>query len=212
MGMILLAVWFFSLEKRTLAIALALSACCAGGDARAQGTERQDCVRAWYGDRLHAPTESGELALSVLHKIEGQPKAVPMKTCIDADSVMDELRFASFSSGKKDTVTEFNRYLTNLGEELNHPDLSLSDVVVKAIDIMSPWDKPVAVLAVRSDKGTYRIILNASEVGITNWARRLLPGTYRIRVVKDLRVVYTSDALLLGAGENRTIDIDNLPR
>jgi hypothetical protein len=161
---------------------------------------------------LHVGTESGDVASSLLRKIEVQPNARPIKTCIDVDSVMDQLRFSSFDSGKHDTLVEFNSYLKNLSDELNHPDLSMSDVVAKIIDLMSPWDKPVAVLAVRSDKGTYQIILNATQVGITNWARRVVPGTYRIRVVKDLRVVYSSNGLTLAPGENRTIDIDNPPQ
>jgi len=207
----LLAVWFFPGTKKTMVLAIVTAIFCAS-NARAQETDRPKCVQTWYQDRLHAPTESGDLALSLLRKVEVQPNAKPIKTCIDADSVMDQLRFSSFDSGKKDTVVEFNSYLKNLSDELNHPDLSMSDVVAKIVDLMSPWDKPVAVLAVRSDKGTYQIILNAAQVGITNWARRLVPGTYRIRVVKDLRVVYSSNGLSLAPGENRTIDIDNLPQ
>jgi hypothetical protein len=75
---------------------------------------------------------------------------------------------------------------------------------------MSPWDRPVGVLSVRSSKGTFQILLNAAEVGLTNWSARLVPGTYRIRIVKDLKVVYSSNDLQIAANETKIIDLDPL--
>jgi hypothetical protein len=208
-ALILLAVWLFGRKPKAVALAAVLAVFFAG-TANAQEIDRQKCVESWYQDRLHVSNSSGDLALGVLQKIEKEPNAKPIRTCLDVDLVLDRLRFAAVNSGKKDTEPEFASYLKTLADELSHPELSMSDVVHSIIDLMSPWDRPVGVLSVRSSKGTFQILLNAAEVGLTNWSARLVPGTYRIRIVKDLKVVYSSNDLQIAANETKIIDLDPL--
>ncbi len=86
----------------------------------------------------------------------------------------------------------------------------MSDVVHSIVDIMAPWDQPLGVLSVHSSKGTYSILINGSPVGLTNWSRRLLPGTYRIRVAKDYKAVFAENHFIVTAGETKVIDVDGL--
>jgi hypothetical protein len=155
------------------------------------------------------PCPGGEPAK--LHgALEQRPGGKQITNCIDADSVLDQIRFASTQANDQDASVNLEKYLVALNEELGHPGLGTSDVVLAVIKIMSPWDKPLGILFVHSSKNTYNILLNTNLVGITNWSRRLEPGTYRIRVIRHLDSVYSDNALTITAGETKDIDLDKL--
>jgi hypothetical protein len=205
---VLLGIWLFG-PKKAPAIVLFLIAACVPG-AKAQAFDANSCVLGWYKDRLHEPNASTKSAMDVMHRIQKKPEARPFKSCGDLESVLDQLRFSAVQSGKQDTPVSFNSYLAGLQDELDHPGLSTSGIVHSIIELMSPWDEPLAVLSVRASDGTYQILLNATEVGLTNWTRRVKPGTYRVRVVRNFKVAYSSDSVTLAADESKVIDLDRV--
>ena len=204
----LIGAWLFRLKAKLVLILVCLILELVP-TAKAQEVDAKSCLQNWYKDRLGTKDQSVTAALSVIRKIQSQPQGRSPKTCVEFDSVLDQLRFSAVDAGKPDDLTGFDAYLTTLQDELSHPDLSTSDVVHSIIDIMSPWDEPLAILSVRA-RGTYYVILNANPVGVTNWTRRLKPGTYNIRVVKDFQVAYSADTLRLEADETKVIDIDKV--
>jgi hypothetical protein len=208
-ALVLLGAWLLRPKTRVAMLLLFLIAGLVPST-KAQELDTKSCLQKWYKDRLGTNDASVTTALSVIHKIQSQPHAKPPKTCVDIDSVLDQLRFSAIDSGKLDNRPGFDAYLKTLEDELSHPDLSTSDIVHSVIDIMSPWDQPLAVLSIRASSGTYRILLNATEVGVTPWTRRLKPGIYSIRIVKDLRAAYSADDLTLTADETKVIDVDKL--
>jgi hypothetical protein len=204
----LLGVWLFRPRKAALVLFMVMAGCVP--EAKAQEFSAKPCIQNWYKDRLGSSEAPADRAIDVLRKIEKKPEARKVKSCVDVESVLDELRFSSVQAGKPDTSAGFDSYLAGLDDELNHPGLTASAIVHSIIELMSPWDESLAVLSVRARNGTYQILLNATEVGLTNWTRRLKPGTYTIRVVRNFKVAYSSDSLTLGADESKVIDLDKL--
>jgi hypothetical protein len=208
-ALVLLAIWLFRKRKKALVLGMLLAMSWVG-NAQAEEVKRQKCIQDWYQDRFHTSADSRDIALSVLLRIEKQPNAKPIRSCVDVSSVLDRLRYASLTSGKADSNSEFEKYLVTLNDELGHPELSMSDVVHSIIEMMSPWDKPAGILSVRSSKGTYQILLDTIEVGVTNWTGRLAPGKHRIRIVKDLKVVFSANDYQIAADEYKVLDLDSV--
>jgi hypothetical protein len=206
-ALVLLGMWLFRPRTRGVMLLLFLTAVSVPRT-NAQELHTKQCVQDWYKDRLKATQEPAAVALDVLNKIERQPGAKAAKTCVDLKSILDRLRFAAIESGNADTQPGFDAYLKALGDELSNPDLSMSEVVHSIIQLMSPWDQQLAVLSIRGSNGTYQILINAKQVGVTPWTRRMSPGTYSIRVVRDFQAAYSSDALQLIAGNTTLIDLD----
>jgi len=209
-ALIFLAVWIFrpNIGKAAIPVAVLLFWCIPA--ANAQAVDLNKCAADWYADRLPKESASPDLAMSVLQKLEKQPGAKDIASCVDADAVLDRLRLAASQSDDSTLREHFGKYLEALADELSHPGLSMSDVVHAVVQLMSPWDSPVGVLSVRSSKNTFTILIDAKVVGITNWCQRLAPGTYRIRVARNLTAVYSEDHFTLAAGDNKVIDVDKL--
>jgi hypothetical protein len=209
-ALLFLGVWIFrpNSEKVALPVAVLLFVCLT--PANAQTVDLNKCATNWYADRLPKESASPDLAISVLQKLEKQPGAKNIATCVDADAVLDQLRLAASLSDDTTLREHFSKYLEALVDELSHPGLSMSNVVHTIVQLMSPWDSPLGVLSVRSSKNTFTILIDAQVVGITNWCQRLPPGTYRIRVARNLTAVYSEDHFTLAAGDNKVIDVDRL--
>jgi len=208
-GLSFLGVWLFR-RKALPVVVLLVSTSFLVIPARAQEADLPGCTEHWYKDRLKISPPASGLAVPVLKKLEQRPEAKQITSCIDADSVLDQIRLASTQANDLEASVNFDKYLMVLNEELGHPDLGTSDVVLAIMKIMSPWEKPLGVLSVHSSKNTYNILLNTNLVGITNWARRLEPGTYRIRVIRHLDSVYSDNSLTIKANETKDIDLDKL--
>lgn len=221
-AVVLLGIWLLRTKTHLpvllicfCALALSSSAeCQANQPAASQSKQAFDlpsCVKDWYSDRLKASGANPNLAASVLHRIEKQPHAKIIANCIDADSVLDQLRFAAVQSGKPDNHDSFSAYLNSVLEELQHPDLSTSDVVRAILNLMSPWENDLGVLSVRASHGTYQVLLQGDPFGITNCTRRLKPGVYSIRVVSNnFKIAFSSDSVKISASETTLIDLDQL--
>ena len=210
LGLSFLGVWLFR-RKAVQAVVLLAAMSCLGLSAHAQETNLPNCAEHWYKDRLNTSLPGSGLAVSVLKQLEQRPGGKPITSCIDADSVLDQIRFGSTQANQEDASVTFEKYLGALNDELGHPGLGTSDVVLQVIKIMSPWDKHLGILLVHSSKNTYNILLNTNLVGMTNWSRRLEPGTYRIRVIRHFDSVYSDNALVIRADETKDIDLDKLP-
>ena len=209
LGLSFLGVWLFRRKAVPAAVAMFLIAFFAV-PAQAQEADLPGCAERWYKDRLNMSPPTSRLAVSVLKKLEQRPGGKQITSCIDADSVLDQIRFASTQANDQDPSVNLEKYLVALNEELGHPDLGTSDVVLAIIQIMSPWEKQLGILSIHSSKNTYNILLNTNLVGITNWARRLEPGIYRIRVMRHLDSVYSDNSLTIKANETKDIDLDKL--
>jgi hypothetical protein len=210
LGLSFLGLWLFR-RNAVPAVALLVLMSFLAVPAHAQAAaDLSRCTEGWYKDRLKISPPTSGLAVAVLEKLEHRPGARQITNCIDADSVLDQIRFASTQADDQDASVNFEKYLTALNEELAYPGLGTSDVVLAVMKIMSPWEMPLGVLSIHSSKNTYNILLNTSLVGITNWARRLQPGTYRIRVIRHLDSVYSDNSLTIKANETKDIDLDKL--
>lgn len=208
-GLAFLGVWLFrrkAMPAVAVLVAIALSNVCA----RAQEANLPGCAEHWYKDRLSMSPPASSFAVPVLKQLERRPGGKQITSCVDADSILDQIRLSSTQANDRAPSVNFEMYLTALNDELGHPGLGTSDVVLAIIKIMSPWDKALGILLIHSSKSTYNILLNTNLVGITNWSRRLEPGTYRIRVIRHFDSVYSDNALTITAGETKDIDLDKL--
>jgi hypothetical protein len=210
LGLSFLGVWLF--KRKTVAPAIVTLALLSllSMPAHAQEADLPNCTAHWYNDRLKISPPISGMAVSVLKQLERHPGGKPITNCTDADSVLDRIRLASTQANDADPSATLESYLGALNEEMGHPDLGTSEVVIAIIKIMSPWDKPLGVLSVHSSKYTYNILLDTKIEGITNWSRRLEPGTYRLRVIRHYDSAYSNNALTISADETKDIDLDKL--
>jgi hypothetical protein len=206
-GLTLLSVWLFRRKGTVVAAALLLLSCSAGSLHGATVDDKQ-CVEHWAEDRkLEGGLNQGQL-LDVVHRVGSIKDAKPLQSCEEIEIVLDELRFESILAGNKDGSSDFNSYVKSLQSELSHPDLSTSDIVRSLVRLMAVWEKPFGVLSVRSAKGSFTVLIDGAEIGVTNWIGRLEPGVHRVRVVTRGVMVYSSDTVSISAGVSKEIDAD----
>jgi hypothetical protein len=174
--------------------------------AHAQSVSRRKCAATWFKDRL-AAEDDGHLAESVLGRLQSRSGNRKIETCTEVSSILDALRFAAINAHNEDSSSGFAGYLAAIEKELNNPGLGFSAVVDSVITLMTPWDRPLGTLEVKAAKGRCHILLNGGEVGFTNWIRRLEPGDYRLRIVRenDMKVLFSSDRIRIEAGSTQSI-------
>ena len=125
-------------------------------------------------------------------------------------SVLDTLRFAAVQAGKADSASAFTAYLASMDVELGASGLGFSTVVDAVISLMDPWNKPLGTLEVKASKGRCHILLNGDQVGFTNWIRRLEPGDYRLRIVRNGALLFSTDKLRIQAGATESVNVEDL--
>jgi hypothetical protein len=206
-GLTLLSVWLFRRKGKIVVAALLLWSCYAV-PARGEAVDHKQCVQHWTEDRKLGAGLNQELLLNVVHRVGSIKDARPVESCEEIEIVLDKLRFESILAGNKDQASDFNSYVKSLQNELSHPDLSTSDTVRSLVRLMSVWEKPFGVLSVRSAKGSFTVLIDGAEIGVTNWIGRLEPGIHRVRVVTRGVVVYSSDTVAISAGASKEIVAD----
>lgn len=210
-ALILIAGRLFGGKKSAILqiIAIMVMTCAAAHGEQRKGFAEKECAQGWFKERFNVDVQDVSGVLDLIHKVEKRSKLRGPSSCIDENAVLDEVRFSSFHTGAQDTEQEFDKYVTSLNMELSNPDASTSSVIHSVIDLLSPWDNgSLEVLNIKASRGPCTILLNGTEIGLTNWIRRIRPGTYTLTVVRNYRTVYTSNDLQLVAGKPITIDVD----
>jgi hypothetical protein len=203
-ALVLLAIWMVRRKTPSiLATILLLGVILPSG--HAQADSQRDCAAAWFKDRLAAAND-GRLAESVLGRLQSRSGNHKIRSCTEVSSVLDTLRFAASKAGKADSASDFTEYLSAMEEELTNSGLGFSTVVDYVIKGMAIWDAPFGVLEVKALKGRCIILLNGDEVGFTNWIGRLKPGNYRLRIVRQGTVLFSSDKVRIEAGATESIN------
>lgn len=187
-GLIVLAVWLFRKPangaKTVAVLAAALLAACPLAAAEAESDQVPACVASWQEDRREplGPELAGEAAklireLAAREKVDIQGAEL----CSFSDSVLDELRFSVLQGGDEEKVpARMADFVATAREDLASPAYAAGDLVKKLVRLSQVWRSPSGLLQVLALDSRLEIFLSGQLVGVTNWTRRLKPGTYTL--------------------------------
>lgn len=187
-GLIVLAAWLFRTtnKKRRASVGLLiiLLSTCPLAAADKKPSPVRACVDSWQADRGESlgPELAGEVT-RLVEELAAREKIALQGTdpCPFTASVLDELRFSILQYGDETEVTKrMAAVVSGARQDLASPNFSPGDLVRKLVRLSQVWRSPSGLLQVIAREGRFEIFLSSELVGLTNWTRRLEPGTYSL--------------------------------
>jgi hypothetical protein len=192
-GLAVLTLWLFRSSGKGAKTAASLIVFLFTVYPQAGGAERPDsvrsCVEAWHDDRkVSLPLASAEEEAKLVEALAAREKVVLKRAdlCAFTASILDELRFSIVQYGDDSTVAvKMTAAVSSLRQDLNNPNFAPGDLVQKVLRLSQVWRVPSGLLDVVARNGRFEIFLSGTMVGVTNWTRRLTPGTYSLKFTRD---------------------------
>jgi hypothetical protein len=215
-GFVVLGAWLFRGPGKSVRVAagliIGLLAACPLTAGEDRPSPLRSCVNGWQEDRgvSLGPERVGE-AVKLVEELASREKVNLQEAdlCPFTASVLDELRFSIIQYGNDAKVAEKMAVIVSSTQrDLTNPNFAPGSLVQKLVRLSQIWRSPSGLLLVLAREGRFEIFLSGEMVGVTNWTRRLEPGTYTLWFTRDgLRRREYDRQVRIGDGELVRVEV-----